>query len=51
MAVAKPMKTDKAPPDSLWSLTIDLLSAKVLVWVAAGRMACTLVFVLLTCAW
>jgi len=32
------MKTVKAPPDSLWSLTVDLLSAKVLVWVASvGR--------------
>jgi hypothetical protein len=32
------MKTDKASADTLWSLTIDLLSAKALVWVASvGR--------------
>lgn len=31
------MKTDETP-DTLWSLTVDLLSAKVLVWVASvGR--------------
>jgi len=32
------MKTHKVPLDSLWALTVDLLSAKVLVWVASvGR--------------
>lgn len=32
------MKTDKARADSVWSLSVDLLSAKVLVWVASvGR--------------
>jgi hypothetical protein len=32
------MKARDAPSDSLWSLSIDLLSAKVLVWVASvGR--------------
>jgi hypothetical protein len=32
------VKTNKAPVDSGWSLSVDLLSAKVLVWVASvGR--------------
>jgi hypothetical protein len=32
------VKTDKLPADSMWSLTMDLMSAKVLVWVAnVGR--------------
>jgi hypothetical protein len=32
------MKTNEPPPDSAWSLSVDLLSAKVLVWVASvGR--------------
>lgn len=32
------MKMNKAPADSVWSLSVDLLSARVLVWVASvGR--------------